>query len=124
MKLIIDIESRYCEDMDSEIKELYYEAISRIKEAIRNGIPYEEKPKYFPPCEDCNKKMEEIRQAYDKMKAMEKPQSEWIDHSEDYGYVECPVCGNLTSCCGDKDELHYCWSCGSKLGKGGAKDGL
>lgn len=38
---------------------------------IANSIPYEEKPKYFPPCEDCNKKMEEIRQAYDKMKALE-----------------------------------------------------
>lgn len=36
-------------------------------------------PNYFPPCEDCNKKMEEIRQAYDKMKAMERPQSDkWI----------------------------------------------
>lgn len=38
---------------------------------IANSIPYEEKPKYYPPCEDCNKKMEEIRQAYDKMKALE-----------------------------------------------------
>jgi len=40
-------------------------------EIIAKSIPYEEKPKYFPPCEDCNKKMEEIRQAYDKMKALE-----------------------------------------------------
>lgn len=35
-------------------------------------------PKYFPPCEDCNKKIEEIRQAYDKMKVMKRPQGEWI----------------------------------------------
>lgn len=39
-------------------------------------------PKYFPPCEDCNKKMEEIRQAYDKMKAMERPHDKWIPVSE------------------------------------------
>ena len=43
MKLIIDIEPRYCKYMDSDVKELYYEAINRITEAVRNGIPYEEK---------------------------------------------------------------------------------
>lgn len=48
-----------------------------FKEAYELAIKtLEEKPKYFPPCEDCNKKMEEIRQAYDKMKAMERPQGE------------------------------------------------
>ena len=40
MKLVIDIEPRYCEDMDSGIKSLYYEAISRIKDAVRTGKPY------------------------------------------------------------------------------------
>lgn len=44
MKLIIDIEPRYCKDMDSDVKGLYYEAINRITEAVRNGIPYEERP--------------------------------------------------------------------------------
>ena len=43
MKLIIDIEPRYCKDMRSEIKELYYEAINHIIEAVSNGIPYEER---------------------------------------------------------------------------------
>jgi hypothetical protein len=42
MKLIIDIEPRYCKDMQSDVKELYYEAINRITEAVRNGKPYEE----------------------------------------------------------------------------------
>ena len=86
-----------------------------IHTTIAQGIPYEENPKYFPPCEDCNKKMEEIRQAYDKMKSMERPKGEWIDHSEDYGYVECPVCEHLTTCEDNKDELHYCWYCGSRM---------
>ena len=44
MKLIIDIEPRYCKDMESDVKALYYEAINRITEAVRNGIPYEERP--------------------------------------------------------------------------------
>jgi hypothetical protein len=44
MKLIIDIEPRYCKDMQSDVKGLYYEAINRITEAVRNGIPYEERP--------------------------------------------------------------------------------
>ena len=51
----------------------------------------------------------------------ERSQGEWIDHSEDYGYVECPFCHELTNCDGNKDELHYCWHCGAKLGKGGAE---
>lgn len=44
-------------------------------------------------------------------------QGEWIDHSEDCGYVECPVCGHLTNCEDNIDELHYCWNCGSRIGK-------
>lgn len=44
MKLIIDIEPRYCKDMRSDVKGLYYEAINRIIEAVSNGIPYDEKP--------------------------------------------------------------------------------
>ena len=44
MKLIIDIEPRYCKDMRSDIKGLYYDAINRIIEAVSNGVPYEENP--------------------------------------------------------------------------------
>ena len=51
----------------------------------------------------------------------DEPIGKWIDHSEDYGYVECPKCEHLTNCEGNVDELHYCWNCGAKLGKGGAE---
>lgn len=51
----------------------------------------------------------------------ERPQGEWIDCSEDYGYAECPFCEHLTTCGDNIDELHYCWHCGAKLGKGGAE---
>lgn len=44
-----------------------------------------------------------------------KPQGEWIDCSEDYGYAECPFCEHLTTCGDNIDELHYCWNCGAKL---------
>lgn len=97
MKRIIDIP-------DNIYSEYKYQVDHRIdynpaKMYIANSIPYEEKPKYFPPCEDCNKKMEEIRQAYDKMKAMERPQGE--------------CCGSCYLCdVGD---------CGAKM-KGGAEE--
>lgn len=52
----------------------------------------------------------------------DRPQGKWIDHSEDYGYVECPICEHLTNCEGDVDELHYCWYCGAKLEKGGKEN--
>ena len=41
----------------------------------------------------------------------------WIDHSEDEGYLECPICGCLTNCNGNKEELHYCWNCGAAMRK-------
>lgn len=45
------------------------------------------------------------------------PQGEWIDYSDE-GYVECPFCGQATTCEDNKDELHYCWNCGAKMGGG------
>ena len=39
---------------------------------------------------------------------------EWIDYSDE-GYVECPFCHSATNCEGNKDELHYCFSCGAEL---------
>ena len=33
----------------------------------------------------------------------------------DSEYVECPFCHSATNCDGNKDELHYCFSCGAEL---------
>ena len=38
----------------------------------------------------------------------------WIDYTED-GYVECPFCHSATNCDGNKDELHFCFSCGADM---------
>jgi DNA-directed RNA polymerase subunit RPC12/RpoP len=46
-------------------------------------------------------------------------QGEWLDYSEEYGYIECPFCGSATTCEDNIDELHYCWNCGTHLQKGG-----
>ena len=35
---------------------------------IRNAPTVEPDPKFYPPCIDCNTKMDEIRRAYDKIK--------------------------------------------------------
>ena len=51
-----------------------------------------------------------------------RPQGEWIDHSDDYGYAECPFCEHLTTCGDNIDELHYCWNCGAELKKGVQND--
>lgn len=47
-------------------------------------------------------------------------QGKWIDHTKDFGYVECPICGHKTYCKDNIDELHYCWNCGARM-KGGAE---
>ena len=44
----------------------------------------------------------------------ERKKGKWIDYSDD-GYLECPFCHSATNCDGDKDELHYCFSCGAEL---------
>ena len=74
---------------------------------IAKGVPYEESPKYFPPCEDCNKKMEEIRQAYDKMKAMERPQDEWVI---EHDWVHCSSCGHEQNY-----PSNFCSKCGADM---------
>jgi len=44
----------------------------------------------------------------------ERQKGEWIDCTQD-GYVECPFCHSATNCDGNKDELHFCFSCGADL---------
>lgn len=48
----------------------------------------------------------------------DRPTGRWIDYSDE-GYVECPFCHSATNCDGNKDELHFCFSCGAKMNKGG-----
>ena len=44
----------------------------------------------------------------------------WLDYSDE-GYVECPFCHSATNCDGNKDELHYCFSCGADMREGDAE---
>jgi hypothetical protein len=44
----------------------------------------------------------------------ERKRGEWMDYTED-GYVECPFCHSATNCDGNKEELHFCFSCGADM---------
>ena len=44
----------------------------------------------------------------------ERKKGRWIDYTDE-GYVECPFCHSATNCDGNKDELHFCFSCGAVL---------
>lgn len=44
----------------------------------------------------------------------DRPHGEWIDYTDD-GYVECPFCHNATNCDNNKEELHFCFSCGADM---------
>lgn len=50
----------------------------------------------------------------------ERKTGKWIDNSED-GYVGCPICGHLTTCEGNIEDLHYCFWCGAKMTKEGGE---
>jgi hypothetical protein len=61
-------------------------------------------------------------EGYTKAINEERPQGEWLDYSEEYGYIECPFCRQATTCESNIDELQYCWNCGAHLQKGGAEE--
>ena len=75
-------------------------------------------PQFYPPCKDCNKKMDEIRNAYDKLQG--RPTGHWIEQ-EDYNgdiYYDCSECGK--SFCTIEgtpiDNLYnYCPNCGARM---------
>ena len=72
-------------------------------------------PDHVTELQNINKEL--IKQ----LEEAERPKGKWVDHSEDYGYAECPFCHELTTCDGNIDELHFCWNCGAKLEKGGTE---
>ena len=55
---------------------------------------------------------ETIRMAIEELQ--DRSQGEWIDYTDD-GYVECPFCHNATNCDDNKEELHFCFSCGADM---------
>ena len=67
---------------------------------------------------------EQVREAVEKAKSEivqvlpsaqpERKKGKWIDYSDE-GYVECPFCHSATNCDGNKDELHFCFSCGADM---------
>ena len=60
-----------------------------------------------------------LNKAMAKIRETEPSTGQWIDYSDD-GYVECPFCHSATTCDGNKDELHFCFSCGARM-NGGAE---
>ncbi len=97
MKLIIDIEPRYCKDMESDVKELYYEAINRITEAVRNGKPYDNY-EYIEGYKQTN------------LKTVRPPQY-WL--WDDTGHFYCPRCKKYPDY--QIRLMNFCPNCGCDL---------
>lgn len=77
-----------------------------------------QEPIYYPPCEDCHNKMNEIRKAYDKVQSAEPKTGHWIEvhplqenDEGDYMCSECK-CGGLVW-----KPTTYCPNCGAKMEK-------
>ena len=60
--------------------------------------------------------LEELKQLRNRTKT-----GHWIDYSEE-GFVECSECGASTNCDGNINELHFCFSCGARMNKGGREE--
>lgn len=79
------------------------------EDGYENGRMSKE-PVFFPPCENCNKKMDEVRKAYNYWKENQKT-GHWISKPNIYGVAYCSECDY---------ELHtnntnYCPNCGAKM---------
>ena len=98
--------------------------VNCFRELVK-GIPSVEnkgEPTYYPPCIDCNKKMDEIRRTYDKLKEIPyvENKGEWIpDHTV---FTKCSCCGwyMRTECFKPyrPTSYHFCPNCGASM-KGG-----
>lgn len=55
-----------------------------------------------------------VKERVEEIKELLPQKGKWIDYSSE-GFVECPFCHSATNCDGNKDELHYCFSCGAEL---------
>ena len=85
----------------------------------------EQESTYYPLCIDCNKKMDEIRRAYDKLKEQEPKIGHWIQHEEKMfisaEHWECSWCHRTTMIYpfrvdgNDYDAMYYCPKCGAKM---------
>lgn len=57
--------------------------IKIYEESLRDSLEYYlQHPVLFPPCQDCNTKMDEIRRAYDKLKNQESSDEDVLDKIE------------------------------------------
>lgn len=132
------MDERIVKDSQGLAKDLVNDTISRraaldmiLGQPIELHYPswYAEQIKALPPAQSYTdeeiRRIQELEQAqFEKMYELgyqagraaqpERQKGEWIDYTED-GYVECPFCHNATNCDGNKDELHFCFSCGADM---------
>ena len=79
-----DVEYKFKEDMENKTMEaIHHFGISVDKEELIKALKYDrnqydkgysdgresKEPVFFPPCVECNKKMDEVRRAYDNVQA-------------------------------------------------------
>ena len=84
-------------------------AIDALKHPRQQCIAKIELPK-----EELEKIFQKVLHESKQVLPLERKTGKWIDHRED-GYVECPVCGHLTTCEGNIYDLHYCFWCGARM---------
>ena len=104
------LEQESCDDAVSRqavLNEFY--DVENLYERIKQLPPINpQEPIYYPPCEDCHNKMDEIRKAYDKVQSAEPKTGHWI-----YKNLK----GQFCSVCDEQSiwKFNYCPNCGSKM---------
>lgn len=100
----------HCPDIVGGVySEKYGQALGVTMKAL------EQEPVYFPPCVDCNTKMNEIREAYDKLK--NQSGLRWIERFDNEDkWLECPHCHTDST-----EAYNYCPNCGADM-RGGENE--
>ena len=104
-----DIGSAYDDANSSLIWNALGMAIDALKHPRQQCIAKIELPE-----EELEKIFQKILHEHVQVLPPERKTGRWINHGED-GYVECPICGRLTTCEGNIEDLHYCFWCGARL---------
>ena len=71
--------------------------LTEVRDKVRALPSVKPNPVFYPPCEDCNTKMDEVRRAYDKLKSLQ-PCEDYISREQTLkAFAE--KCGGECACC-------------------------
>lgn len=112
---ILEIHSEGGRDLNAHTNDVLRQILRNVKSDRVLPSVNPQEPIYYPPCEDCHNKMDEIRKAYDKVQSAEPKTGHWEWLTEDK--YRCSNCNHETRVdeCMNEPMYSFCPFCGAKM---------